>query len=711
MRSIITAPIKWLLKSIFRVKVIGDQNVFKNQQKLLIIANHESFIDGLLLMLYLPIKPVFIVHYCVHRRPILRFFLKFCDYLPVESTQPLAIKKVLQLIEQGRPVVIFPEGRVSTTGSMMKVYEGPAFIAAKSGATVVPIRFSGTSLSYFSRLSDEHPRSLFPHMTMTILPPTHIEMLAQGSAKVRRRHAAEQMRKLMQWMMFITSDMHGSLYHHLLKAIKVFGRSKKIVEDMNQVEYSYGYLLKITLAISRLLESHTKPGQKVGILMPNLASTAGVFFALSARGRVPAMLNFSAGVDGLQSACIAADIRLAITSRKFIEKAKLENVLAQLQNVQILYLEDLRAHFRLRDKLWVFWHLLFPEKLDAPNELAAVLFTSGSEGKPKGVALSHSAILANIAQMKAMLGFSVDDKLFNALPMFHSFGLTVGTLLPLLEGVRVFLYPSPLHYRLIPELVYDRNCTLLAGTNTFLAKYAQFAHPYDFYSLRLVVAGAEKLSDSTRQLWFDKFGLRVLEGYGATEAAPAIASNTPMAYRSNTVGHFLPGIQYQVKPVEGIHNGGLLFVSGPNVMTGYYRYENPGMLQTTESALGKGWYDTGDIVSIDEEGFIRIIGRVKRFAKIAGEMISLETVERIAYEASPEKAHAAISQEDEQRGEQLIIFTTDKSLTREQLILAARNLKLPELAVAKKLIFIKEMPLLGSGKPNYVKLKELAKQH
>lgn len=706
MLSIITTPIKWLLKSIFRVKVIGDLNELKKHKKLLIIANHESFIDGLLLMLYLPIKPVFIVHYCIQRRPLLRFFLRFCDYLPIESTQPLAIKKVLHLIEEGRPVVIFPEGRVSMTGSMMKIYEGPAFIAAKSGATIIPIRFSGTSASYFSRLSDEHPRFLFPHMSMTILSPTHIELLTNCPAKVRRHNAAEQMRKLMEWMLFITTDTHGSLYHHLLKAIKVFGRRKKIVEDINQIEYCYGYLLKMILALSRLLDRITEREQKVGILMPNLASTAGVFFALSARGRIPAMLNFSAGVDGLQSACIAADIQLILTSQQFIEKAKLENVLAQLQNVQIIYLEDLRKQFGLRDKLWVLWHLWSPEKIDTPTEIAAVLFTSGSEGKPKGVALSHHAILSNIAQMKAVMGYSAEDKMFNALPMFHSFGLTVGTLLPLLEGIQLFLYPSPLHYRLIPELVYDRNCTILAGTNTFLAKYAQFAHPYDFYSLRLVVAGAEKLSESTRQLWFEKFGLRILEGYGATEAAPALAANTPMAHRPGTVGQFLPGIQHQLQPVEGINEGGLLFVSGPNVMMGYYRYEKPGVLQHTESMLGKDWYETGDIVSVDTEGFVKIVGRIKRFAKIAGEMISLETVEKLAHHANPDKNHAAITKEDEERGEQLILFTTDKNLSREALIKAAKELKLPELAVPKKILVIPEMPLLGSGKPDYMKLKD-----
>ncbi len=707
MRAVVLQSIKWIFKVLFRAKLVGDLEVFTKYKKLLIIANHESFLDGPLLWLFLPVKPIFIVHYCVQRNRWLRFFLRFCDYLPVESSQPLAIKKVLQLLEAGRLVVIFPEGRVSTTGSIMKIYEGPAFIAAKSGATVLPIRFSGTSLSYFSRLSDEHPRFLFPRMTMTMLPVTQIALLENAPAKVRRKHAAEEMRKLMEWMIFSTTDVNDSLYHHFLKAVKVFGRRAKIVEDINQIEYRYGYVLKMILALNRLLEKISRREQKIGILMPNMASTAAIFFAANACGRIPAMLNFSAGVEGLQNACIAADIHIILTSKQFIEKAKLEETIAKLKNIRIIFLEDLRTQFQLRDKLWILWHLFFPERINQPHPIAAILFTSGSEGRPKGVALSHRAILSNIAQLKAVIAFSPEDKIFNALPMFHSFGLTVGTLLPLLEGMKLFLYPSPLHYRLIPELVYDRNCTILAGTNTFLAKYAHFAHPYDFYSIRYVVSGAERLNENTRQLWFDKFGLRILEGYGATEAAPVIAANTPVAYRINTVGQFLPGIEYRLKEIEGVQEGGLLFVNGPNVMTGYYRYESPGVLQTTQSEFGAEWYDTGDVVKIDHEGFVHIISRVKRFAKIAGEMIALETVEKIAYAANAEKTHAAISVDDDMRGEQIVLFTTDQNLRREALVKAAQALGIAELAIPKKIIVLEALPLLGTGKPDYMKLKTM----
>lgn len=699
-----------IAKLLFRVKVQGDPAALQ-AQKLLIIANHESFLDGLLLGLFLPVEPVFVVHTGIAKQWFFKLILSLVDYLVVDPLSPMAMKKVLKLVESGRPVVIFPEGRITTTGNMMKVYEGPAFVAAKTGATLVPVRLDGGTRSYFSRVSGKMPKRLFPKITVSILPATRIAMPETATAKLRRRKSGEAMRAVMQEMIF-ASQPKQTLYSAFLDATEMFGRKRRLVEDMKQVEYTYHDLLKMVLMLGRLVARATAPNERVGLLLPNVVPTLSLIFGMSALRRVPAMLNYTAGTDGLQAACVAAEIRTIVTSRAFVEQAKLADKLSALQGVRLLFLEDLRGQICLTDKLWlVLYGLRCPRAVElaaVPDDPAVVLFTSGSEGKPKGVVLSHRALLSNIAQIRAVIDFSVEDKVLNALPIFHSFGLTAGALLPVLTGANLFLYPSPLHYRVIPELAYDRACTVLFGTNTFLGNYAKFAHPYDFYRLRYVIAGAEKLSDAVRGMWFEKFGIRIFEGYGATETAPVLAVNTPMTYRTGTVGPLLPGIEYRLEAVPSIEAGGLLHVRGPNLMSGYLRYEQPGQLERPSSSMGEGWYSTGDIVSLDEDGFVKIVGRVKRFAKVAGEMVSLEVVEKMAGLASPTSAHAASTQVDAQRGETVVLFTTDAALSRDAMQSVAREQGWPELAVPRKIVRVDTLPLLGTGKLDYVTLKAWA---
>lgn len=713
MKSLLRILLRGVARVLFRVRVRGLGAALPDG-RLLVVANHESFLDGLLLGLFLPIEdPVFVVHTGVVKNPFFRLVLMLSDHLAVDPASPMAMKKVIRLLESGRRVVIFPEGRLTLTGSLMKVYEGPAFVAAKTGATLLPVRLDGPSRSYFSRLADPHPRRLLPRITLTVLPTTSLPMPEAATAKLRRRKAGEELRRLMQEMLF-ASHPQQTLYSSLCDAMDIHGRRRKVVEDIKQVEYSYQDLLKMTLVLGRLVGRQSRSGERVGLLLPNLAPTLGLILGLSALKRVPAMLNYTAGTDGMQAACTAAEIRLLVTSRAFVEQAKLGDKLAALQGVELIYLEDLRARVTLADKLWLMtWALWFPRRVEHsgnPEDAAVVLFTSGSEGKPKGVVLSHRALLANIAQIRAVVDFSIEDKVLNALPIFHSFGLTAGTLLPVLSGANLFLYPSPLHYRVIPELAYDRGCTVLFGTSTFLGNYAKFAHPYDFYRLRYVIAGAEKLSDTVRNLWFEKFGLRIFEGYGATETAPVLAVNTPMAYRSGTVGQLLPGLEHRLLPVPGIPEGGILHVRGPNVMSGYLKADQPGVLLPPESEIGAGWYETGDVVTVDGDGFLRIVGRVKRFAKVAGEMVSLEVVEKLAVAASPAGLHAASSQPDASKGEALVLFTTDPALNREALQASARELGVPELAIPRKIVRLEALPLLGTGKTDYVTLKRMAEE-
>lgn len=445
--------------------------------------------------------------------------------------------------------------------------------------------------------------------------------------------------------------------------------------------------------------------------MPNVTNTVALILGMSAFNRVPALLNYTSGSAGMQNACIAANVKTVISSRKFIETAKLENDIAHLVDLNIVYLEDLRAQFNVLDRAWLVGYALhYPRvamEVSEPEQPAVILFTSGSEGKPKGVVHSHQSILANIAQIMAIIDFNPTDKFMMVLPIFHAFGFT-GTLLPIFNGIKTLVFPSPLQYKVIPEVIYDRGCTVLFSTSTFLGNYAKFAHPYDFYKLRIVVAGAEKLNEEVRKTYSDKFGIRILEGYGTTECAPVVSANSAMANLNGSVGQFVPGLEHKLENISGIDEGALLHVRGENVMLGYYLFDAPGVLQPPSNEFGAGWYNTGDIVNVDAQGFIHIKGRVKRFAKIAGEMVSLEVVEKIASIAAPEHLHAASTQADAQRGESIVLFTTDAGLKREDLQMVAKNLKQPEIAIARKIVHIAELPLLGTGKTDYVTLKQMA---
>jgi acyl-[acyl-carrier-protein]-phospholipid O-acyltransferase/long-chain-fatty-acid--[acyl-carrier-protein] ligase len=473
----------------------------------------------------------------------------------------------------------------------------------------------------------------------------------------------------------------------------------------------YGPLVTKSLALGKEISKKTYRGEYVGMLLPNSLANVVTFFALQAFGRIPALLNFSTGIRNLLSSCATAEVKQVLTSHRFIEKGNLKETEKALEQsgVQLLYLEDIAKGMSLVTKAGAWLASLFPKtyyrhmnKNSDPEQAAVVLFTSGSEGLPKGVVLSHLNIQANRCQAGARVDFGPSDIIFSALPMFHSFGLTGGTLLPILEGVKTFQYPSPLHYRIIPEMSYDIDATIMFGTDTFLSGYAHYSHPYNFYSLRYVFAGAEKLKESTSSTWLQKFGIRIFEGYGATETAPILSLNTRMQYKAGSVGRLLPGIKHRIEKIPGIDEGGRLIVSGPNIMLGYLKADRPGLLQPPKD----GWYDTGDIVDIDDEGYIFIKGRAKRFAKVGGEMVSLTAVEEQISSLWPDHGHAVVSIPDEKKGEQLVLVTEFKEATREALIAHARDNGLGELGIPKKVLIVDKIPVLATGKVDYVATQE-----
>ena len=703
---------RMLFRLLYRVEVKGMENLRAAGRKAVIVANHSSYLDGPLLSAFLPERASFAINSHVARKWWARPSFSLFNMIPIDPANPMALRVLVDELKKGRKVVIFPEGRLTVTGALMKVYEGPGAIAQMAKARVLPVRIDGALYTPFSRMRGKLRLRWFPKITITFLPPVKFDAPDGMRGAELRQHQADRLYDVMTDMVFRTSNVDCTLFEALLDARHTHGRRHVVVEDIQRNPANYDRLVMGSFILGRRIAEMT-PGQRnVGVLLPNATGCFVTLFGMHAFGRVPAMLNFSTGAVNMAAACAAAQVSTIVTSRRFIEAGNMEEDLNVLgQSCKVIFLEDLRESLTTKDKLYGLFARFFSRTAlrmggaeQDPNAPAVILFTSGSEGLPKGVVLSHRNLHANRYQAAARIAFTASDVVFNALPMFHAFGLTGGALLPVLAGVRTFLYPSPLHYKVVPELCYETNATVVFGTDTFLMGYARSAHPYDFFNVRLVVAGAERVKPETREAWMEKFGLRILEGYGATECSPVLAVNTPMHFRTGTVGRLLDQVQHRIEPVPGIDEGGRLHVKGPNIMLGYLRADNPGVIEVPPD----GWYDTGDIVKIDEDGFITILGRAKRFAKIAGEMVSLGLVETKLAEALPDAQHAVVAIPDARKGEQLVMFTTGDTIDARKAADALKALATPALMIPRSVVVLPEIPLLGSGKTDYQALNRLA---
>ncbi len=504
-----------------------------------------------------------------------------------------------------------------------------------------------------------------------------------------------------------------TLFDALLRARTETGGKTPILEDHDRKVLSYDDIVRAAFALGGKIKAMTAPGEAVGVLLPSGVGATVVFFALQAIGRTPVMLNFTAGPANIKGACRAARVKRILTAHKFVEAGKLEPLMADLaRDVTVTYLEAVREKLHLGDKLAALVKAAFPKAFRAPgnpDDPGVILFTSGSFGAPKGAMLSHANIVANVEQVAAHVAFDPDWVFFNPLPMFHCYGLTGGTLLPLLIGRKVVLYPSPLHFKEIPQLIAECGANILFATDTFAHQYARSAKGDQLKCLQFCVLGAEKVKPETRELYQRRFGVELLEGYGATEASPVIAVNQPGSQPGGanvpgTVGRLLPGIEIRLDDVPGISQGKRLMVRGPNVMRGYL------LADGGVEELQDGWHDTGDVVSIDADGFVSIIGRVKRFAKIGGEMVSLNQVEGFAAAVWPEHRHAAIAMPDARKGERVILISDAPDADSAKILEWAQQNGAPEIAVPKKVLKVAEIPVLGTGKTDYVTVQKLAEE-
>ena len=706
-----------LLRFFFRFRSFNAE-VMNTPGPVLLIPNHTSWIDWMFIVVCMKDDWKFVTSSATAQTSWLhRLMMVNRHTFPVDPASPYAVKRMAEYLTNDGKLVLFAEGRLSRTGTLMKLFDGTGFLLLKTRAKVITCYLRGAQRVPFS----PHPgwKRLFTpvsaHFSSALTPPNqeHISSLEA------RSRLTNWLRDLMLKQQFESEMEFGPA--NLLDAVGHAAQHRPnhiALEDATLQMLTYRKLLIGADVLAQQLEkvlgvAHAASGpaaSRIGVLLPNINATPLVLLALWRLRKAPAVLNFSTGPATMKACAELAGLRHIITSKAFLERAKLKVESLVEAGIKLIYLEDVRASITRTRKFETFLKHrlgLQPVTFDLPPDSAAViLFTSGSEGVPKGVELSHRNILANIRQMLAITDLTDHDRLFNCLPLFHSFGLTIGLLLPLVRGMYSFIYPSPLHYRVIPAVLYDRDCTVFLSTNTFLNGYARKAHSYDFRSMRYLFAAAEKLQEATAQVWSQKFGVRILEGYGATECAPCVSVNTPLAPRHGSVGRLLPGMDYKLEPVEGVADGGRLFVRGPNVMRGYLNADANAKFH----ALG-GWYDTGDIVSVDANGYLHIRGRMKRFAKVSGEMVSLTAVEDALAGAFPQYGLrcqvAVITRPCEDKGETLVAVTNEHKLTLSEIREAIKAKGLTNLCAPREIIAVKEIPKLGTGKVNHRELQSM----
>ena len=684
-------------------------------KRVLIVANHTSYLDVLLISVALKRKITLALKTSLANKWWVRLFCNLVEIKALEPDSPWAVKVMAQELSAGKLCMILPEGIIKDGNTRMQIYEGPALMALAAKAYVLPIQIEGASHTLFSRVRHKTYVQWHPHVQIKVLPAVNF---AEGKGVFfhkTRQQVATKMYDIISRMVFDTSETHQTFFEAIIKTQKMVGRRKEMMEDTARKPMKFQSLFLKAFVLAELFKKAFADDKMVGVLLPTSNACAVTILGLHALGKTPAMVNFSSGIQQVLATCKTVKLKTLVCAHKVVSLGKLEALIEALEKAgyRIVYLEDLAKGLTLKDKLMGVYGMLFPlhryRQLapDAdPSDISAVLFTSGSEGMPKAVILSHENFISNVRQVPSRIDIDKNDIMLCCLPTFHSFGLMAGIYAPLILGLKTVLYPTPLHYRIIPGLCASARATIFFATDTFLSNYAKCAQPYDFNTLRIVAAGAEKLREETKQVWADKFGIRLIEGYGATECSPILALNTHLHMKAGTVGRLITGMECKLKEVPGIRDGAELVVRGPNVMQGYMKYDKPGVLQPPKD----GWYETGDIVHIDEDGFIAIRGRAKRFAKIGGEMVSLLAVEQVIHNKWQGGLSGVVNIPDPKKGEQLVLITNLPDLTHEQLVVAFREAGMTELAVPKKIIVTPEPPVLATGKFNYVAATELAQK-
>lgn len=702
-----------LASSIYRVKTFGRENLPKGG--FLLLPNHMSFVDAVVLQLACPRPIRFVVHESIYRIGWLNPILRLVEAIPISSVHAKeAVREAVDRIREGEIVCIFPEGELSRTGVLIKLRKGFEMIARLAEAPVVPVWLDGLWGSIFSfeggRYFFKWPKRIPQLVTIAFGEPIEPHALRLSLARERLLELGE-----------FCFEQRPELRRHLGRAT-VGGLKKNqfheaIIDGMDDRRVKRGDLLAASITLSRWIRKNI-PDERVAVVLPPGVGAVVANVAVTLANKIPVNLNFTAGRSSLESAIQRGQILHALSAKAVMKR------LADFPWPENVYrLEELMPELKPRIIFWRLVSLLTPAPLlssllglprEGGKKEAVLLFTSGSSGEPKGVVLSHQSILGNIAQFSSQLNMTSADSIMASLPFFHCFGCTVTLWYPITEGVRVISYPTPVDVVKNAELIERHRVMLLLTTPTFLRGYLKRAEPAQFASVKLLIAGAEKLPRELGAAFEAKFGIHVHEGYGLTETAPVVSTNLPdppknqpndaiqPANRVGSVGKLLPGQAAQIRHPEtdevlSTEALGMLWLKGPNIFEGYLN--DP---CKTAEVLKDGWFKTGDLARFDEDGFLYIEGRLSRFSKIAGEMVPHETVESKIIEAfdlrmEDERLVAVLGVPDESKGEALVLLSVrdfKPAEIREKLLAVG----IPSLWIPKSVKRVEKIPVLGSGK-------------
>ena len=698
-----------IARLVYRVTVRGAENL--PEGGFLLLPNHLTWVDAVLMQLACPRPIRYIVFEDYYRNRRLHPLLRFFGAIPISNTRAKdAIRNAVECIRAGGVVCIFPEGELSRSGTLLRIKRGYEIIGRQADCPVVPAWMDQTWGSIFSfrggRFFWKWPKPSRLPVTVAFGEP-----LGQGqtdAATVRQRFLALG-EECYQQRPFLRGSLAGACFRGLIKRPD----ETAVIDGTDDSSLTRGKLLAAALAFSRLIRDRVAQ-ERVGIVLPAGKGAVLANLATLLAGKVPVNLNFTAGRAALESCIRKGGIRCCVTARAFREKLK-----DFPWPGTILALEDVVPALKRPAAIWFLLCRLLPAWLLArvaaipthgDRREAFLLFTSGSSGEPKGVALSHRNLLANTRQVAEMLDLRTSDTVLGALPFFHSFGATVCLLYPMIEGLSVVTYPNPLETSTCAELIHRHHVTLVLATPTFLRGYLKRATRAQFANVKLVVTGAEKLPAELAAAFKERFGIDVMQGYGLTETSPAASFNLPDAApgsgqpnsRGGSTGKLVPGLAAQIRDPEtgaplSLHEKGMLWFRGPSVFDGYL--DDPAR---TAEVIADGWFRTGDLARFDEDGFLFIEGRLSRFSKIGGEMVPHETVEAKIVEAfalssEGERTIAITGVADAAKGEALVVLSTrdiDPKDLRDRLSAAG----LPNLWIPKRIQRVEKIPHLASGK-------------